>query len=125
MAYHGELQRKAEMEQRRQLNENGNTEETPVKSTPKSTPNNDASNLAPVQHPQIGKIADYDPQASSGTQFQSPYSSRTSQTLIYNSEVGGSVIDQPPNRQIGSVHDMDPVNHNYGTLGMGRVYRYV
>lgn len=60
---------------------------------------------------------------SSNHQFQSPYSSRPSQTLIYNSEVGGSVMEPQPNRQIGSVHDMDPVNHNYGSLGMGRVYR--
>ncbi|XP_030748187.1 LIM and SH3 domain protein F42H10.3 [Sitophilus oryzae] len=131
VAYHGELQRKAEMEQRRQLNENGNSEEVPVaRNVAKTTivTNNTIPAVvptiqAPVQHPNIGKIADYDPQAPSGTQFQSPYSSRNSQTLIYNSEVGGSVIDQPPNRQVGSVHDMDPVNHNYGTLGMGRVYR--
>ncbi|VEN43904.1 unnamed protein product [Callosobruchus maculatus] len=79
----------------------------------------------PAMHhaaPHIGKVADYDPLASQQLpqqQFQSPYSSRTSQTLIYSSDVGR--VDNPPARHIGSVHDMDPVNHNYGSLG--RVYR--
>ncbi|KAJ8963103.1 hypothetical protein NQ318_018568 [Aromia moschata] len=66
----------------------------------------------------VGKISEFDPQAG-GTQFQSPYSSRTSQTLIYSSEVGS--VNNPPQRHIGSVHDMDPINHNYGSLG--RVYK--
>lgn len=59
VAYHGELQRKAEMEQRRQLNENGNAENAVPKVAPIQhvTP-------APIQHPAIGKIADYDPQVS-------------------------------------------------------------
>ncbi|XP_066258583.1 LIM and SH3 domain protein F42H10.3 [Euwallacea similis] len=120
VAYHGELQRKADMEQRRQLNENGNAENS-VPSVPRAVP---SQSVAPAQHPAVGKIADYDPQ-SSNHQFQSPYSMRTSQTLIYNSEIGGSVMEPVPTRQIGSVHDMDPVNHNYGSLGMGRVYRAI
>ncbi|CAG9760227.1 unnamed protein product [Ceutorhynchus assimilis] len=126
VAYHGDLQRKAEMEQRRQLNENGNAENTHAAAT-FTTKNHVAVAAAvpihiPLLNPAVGKIADYDPQASNH-QFQSPYSARTSQTLIYNSEVGGSVIDQVPTRQVGSVHDMDPVNHNYGSLALGRVYR--
>lgn len=125
VAYHGDLQRKAEMEQRRQLNENGNAENVAIRNTTvtvnKVVPVETSAISAPIQHPSVGKIADYDPQSSTH-QFQSPYSARTSQTLIYNSEIGGSVME-PPNRQIGSVHDMDPVNHNYGSLGMSRMYR--
>lgn len=50
----------------------------------------------------------------------SPYSgSRNTQTLIYSSDRGA--VSNPPQRHIGSVHDIDPVNHNYGSLG--RVYR--
>lgn len=30
-------------------------------------------------------------------------------------------VNSAPQRHIGSVHDMDPVNHNYGSLG--RIYR--
>lgn len=63
----------------------------------------------------IGKISDYDPLAGSAA---SPYSGRNSQNVIYTSEHGAL---SAPQRQIGSVHDMDPVNHNYGSLG--RVYR--
>lgn len=70
----------------------------------------------PVANPVIGKISEYEP--GSG-QFTSPYSARNSQTLIYSSEVGS--VNNPPQRHIGSVHDLDPVNHNYGSLG--RVYR--
>ncbi|ENN72763.1 hypothetical protein D910_08242 [Dendroctonus ponderosae] len=123
VAYHGDLQRKAEMEQRRQLNENGNAENVVNTTVPKAAPYQVPVNTVPAPHPAVGKISDYDPQ-SSNHQFQSPYSSRPSQTLIYNSEIGSSVMEPAPNRQIGSVHDMDPVNHNYGSLGgMGRVYR--
>lgn len=117
VAYHGELQRKAEMEQRRHQNENGNAEN----SVPKVAPIQHVT-PAPMQHPSVGKIADYDPQSPSH-QFQSPYSMRPSQTVIFNSEMGGGVMEPAPSRQIGSVHDMDPVNHNYGSLGIGRVYR--
>lgn len=53
-----------------------------------------------------------------GTTTASPYSNRNSHNLIYTSEHGAI---SAPQRQIGSVHDMDPVNHNYGSLG--RVYR--
>ncbi|XP_050297060.1 LIM and SH3 domain protein Lasp [Anthonomus grandis grandis] len=122
VTYHGDLQRKAEMEQRRQLNENGNAENITANISKTVTSQPIMNNVAPIQHPAVGKIADYDPQ-SSNHQFQSPYSSRTSQTLIYNSETSSSVLEPTPNRQIGSVHDMDPINHNYGSLGMGRVYR--
>ncbi|KAL1501058.1 hypothetical protein ABEB36_006457 [Hypothenemus hampei] len=148
VAYHGELQRKAEMEQRRQLNENGNSSNDNIVRIPQSLisqPQQHYQQQQPQQQQQqqqqqhqqqpkhatatmVGKIADCDPQVSSlgSNQYQnSPYSARTSQTLIYNSEIGGGVVEPAPTRQIGSVHDMDPVNHNYGSLGMGtgRVYR--
>ncbi|XP_023016511.1 LIM and SH3 domain protein F42H10.3 [Leptinotarsa decemlineata] len=127
VAYHGDLLRKAEMEQRRH-NENSNGLKDPdVKNAnppPQSSyqpPVSQAQSLpahsAPAANPTIGKIGDYDPQATGG-QFQSPYSSRNSQTLIYSSDVGS--VNSQPQRHIGSVHDMDPVNHNYGSLG--RVY---
>lgn len=138
VAYHGELQRKAEMEQRRQLNENG------YKDQDHKNANVPATNVyqPPIQQQQpqqvqqqqqqtvmqqpsignphnIGKISDYDPIAAQQNTIVSPYSSRNSQTLIYSSDTG--VVNNPPQRHIGSVHDMDPVNHNYGSLG--RVYK--
>ncbi|CAG9832518.1 unnamed protein product [Diabrotica balteata] len=131
VAYHGDLLRKAEMEQKRQINENSNGFKDPdLKNAnqPQPQPMYNASSShsqppAPVQTPvakSMGKIDDYDPQATAAQgQYQSPYSSRNSQTLIYSSDVG--TVNNPPQRHIGSVHDMDPVNHNYGSLG--RVYR--
>lgn len=128
VAYHGDLQRKAEMEQRRQLNENGyrdpdvknaNVPAPAVYQPVQPAPQQPASQ-APVGNPHsIGKISDYDPIASHQGTVASPYSARNSQTLIYSSEAG--VVSNPPQRHIGSVHDMDPVNHNYGSLG--RVYK--
>ncbi|XP_019866003.1 LIM and SH3 domain protein F42H10.3 [Aethina tumida] len=139
VAYHGELQRKAQMEQRRQINENGYRPAPAAAATAAAVEDQRNANVKeyqpPAQQPQqqmvippppqtaigqlqhIGKISDYDPQ--SGSQFNSPYSSRTSQTLIYSSDVG--TVNNPPARHIGSVLDMDPVNHNYGSLG--RVYK--
>ncbi|XP_017784252.1 PREDICTED: LIM and SH3 domain protein F42H10.3 [Nicrophorus vespilloides] len=140
VAYHGELQRKAEMEQKRTINENG-FRETPLASVVDQTNANvvplmpavampqTATNVpAPQQQQQqqqqpqignpqnIGKISDYDPTVVNS----SPYSaSRNSQTLIYTSDQGA--VNNPPARHIGSVHDIDPVNHNYGSLG--RVYK--
>lgn len=64
VAYHGDLQRKAEMEQRRQLNENGNSENTSISNVSKTIPNQAPSNPAPLQHPSIGKISDFDPQVN-------------------------------------------------------------
>ncbi|XP_022908244.1 LIM and SH3 domain protein 1 [Onthophagus taurus] len=149
VSYHGELQRKAEMEQRRTINENGTI--TYATGTLKEDQKNanllqqsiiqqqqQQYNAIPTQQPQpqqqqqpqmiqtpqtpvqqnsqgIGKISDYDPQIGGGT----PYSARNSQTVIYTSDHGA--VNNPPQRHIGSVHDMDPVNHNYGSLG--RVYR--
>ncbi|XP_028137591.1 LIM and SH3 domain protein F42H10.3 isoform X2 [Diabrotica virgifera virgifera] len=126
VAYHGDLLRKAEMEQKRQINENSNDPDLKNANQPQPQPTYNASSShsqppAPMQTPvtkSMGKIDDYDPQATAG-QYQSPYSSRNSQTLIYSSDVGS--VNNPPQRHIGSVHDMDPVNHNYGSLG--RVYR--
>lgn len=118
VAYHGELQRKAEMEQKRTLNENGvkenldKTNANPVviqQSLPPVSTGNNPNN--------IGKISDYNPQVG-----VSPYSaSRNTQTLIYSSDRGA--VSNPPQRPIGSVHDIDPINHNYGSLG--RVYRAI
>ncbi|XP_060517366.1 LIM and SH3 domain protein F42H10.3 [Cylas formicarius] len=129
VAYHGELQRKADMEQRRQLNENGNAEPSKNSTTENTVKNNAASNNLPpynppppVQPASAVKIADYDPQHMAGQQFSSPYSSRNSRTLIFSyADVGGTVTEPAPYHHIGSVHDMDPMNHNYGSLG--RVYR--
>lgn len=112
VAYHGELQRKAEMEQKRTINENGTKE--PV--ADKTNANAPVQTAAPVigNPNNIGKISEYDPQVGA-----SPYSAaRNTQTLIYSSDRGA--VNNPP-RPIGSVHDIDPVNHNYGSLG--RVYR--
>ncbi|XP_018576121.1 LIM and SH3 domain protein F42H10.3 [Anoplophora glabripennis] len=124
ISYHGELQKKAEMEQRRQIGDNGNNANG-FKESDQKNANTFQPPLPPVPgqtvigNPNnIGKISEYDPQAGT-TQFQSPYSSRTPQTLIYSSDVG--TVNNPPQRHIGSVHDMDPINHNYGSLG--RVYK--
>ncbi|KAF2895734.1 hypothetical protein ILUMI_10438 [Ignelater luminosus] len=120
VAYHGELQKKAEMEQRRTINENGYkvaADQANANPTPPPSINVNVSTPAPpIGNPiQIGKIADYDPQIGA-----SPYSAgRNTQTLIYTSDRGA--VSNPPQRHIGSVHDIDPVNHNYGSLG--RVYR--
>ena len=129
VAYHGELQRKAEMEQRRSLNENGYKDTVDQKNA------NSMPNTQPFVHPQqpqpqmqiqqqvqqqqpqvtnVTKMNDYDPHLGAN-----PYSGRNSQTLIYSSEMGA--VSNPPTRHIGSVHDMDPVNHNYGSLA--RVYK--
>ncbi|CAH1106080.1 unnamed protein product [Psylliodes chrysocephalus] len=138
VVYHGDLIKKAEMEQKRQINENSNgfkdpdiknanhlpiQSQTPIQPPPSYNPPSSSQISQPAQVPtgnpnHIGKISEYDPQATTGN-YQSPYSSRNSQTLIYSSDVGS--VNNPPQRHIGSVHDMDPVNHNYGSLG--RVYR--
>ncbi|KAG5893856.1 hypothetical protein JTB14_002582 [Gonioctena quinquepunctata] len=131
VAYHGDLLRKAEMEQRRHNNESSNGfKDSDVKNANTNLPAQSsyqpppplAQSLppvvqTPVANPTVGKITDYEPQATGG-QFQSPYSSRNSQTLIYSSDVG--TVSSQPQRRIGSVHDMDPINHNYGSLA--RVY---
>lgn len=53
-----------------------------------------------------------------GPTANAAYAARNSHNVIYTSEHGAV---SAPQRQIGSVHDMDPVNHNYGSLG--KVYR--
>lgn len=121
VAYHGDLQRKAEMEQKRQLNENGQSEQQ-LQQQPSVQQNVDYKNAnprppsyqppPPVINSGPTKI-DYEPPAST-------YSARNSQTLIYSSDKG-EMASTPTQQIIGSVHDMDPVNHNYGSLG--RVYR--
>lgn len=109
VAYHGELQRKAEMEQKRTLNENG----VKLNANPAVTQHIPPPPVGNAYN--IGKISDYDPQVG-----VSPYSpSRNTQTLIYSSDRGA--VSNPSQRPVGSVHDIDPVNHNYGSLG--RVYR--
>lgn len=117
VAYHGELQRKAEMEQKRSINENGYKEVDQVNANPPPAPVVTPMVSTQIGNPQnIGKISDYDPTGVNA----SPYTaSRNSQTLIYTSDQGA--VNNPPQRHIGSVHDMDPVNHNYGSLG--RVYK--
>lgn len=117
VAYHGELQRKAEMEQKRTINENGFKEPSVDKTNANPAPQVQTPTPTPVigNPNSIGKISDYDPQVGA-----SPYSAaRNTQTLIYSSDRGA--VSNPPQRHIGSVHDIDPVNHNYGSLG--RVYR--
>lgn len=103
VSYHGELQKKAEMEQRRQIGDNGNAngfkESDQKNANYQPPPPPVPSQVVPIGNPNsIGKISDYDPQAGS-TQFQSPYSSRNSQTLIYSSDVGQ--VNNPPQRHIG------------------------
>ncbi|XP_065168580.1 LIM and SH3 domain protein F42H10.3 [Atheta coriaria] len=76
----------------------------------------------------IGKISDYDPQESYQHQQQAAYpaagnANSNSQTLIYSSEQGA--VNNPPQRHIGSVHDIDPVNNYYGSLSTGQVYRAI
>lgn len=68
-------------------------------------------------------MTEYDGSASGGNVNNDPYAARsnTRSTVIYRSDQGA--INNPPQRQIGSVHDMDPINHNYGSLG--RVYKAV
>ncbi|KAK3930565.1 LIM and SH3 domain protein [Frankliniella fusca] len=61
---------------------------------------------------QPGKIADYDP--LSGAPRNSPYSARQASTLIYSS--GRGAVTSQPNRRIGSVADLDPVNDFYGSI---------
>lgn len=133
VAYHGELQKKAEMEQKRTINENGSNATTNNVSAivlddknanvvPALTPTPPSVSPQPVigNPSSIGKIADYDPPLNTGPGVGvSPYTSRNQQTLIYTSDRGA--VSNPPQRHIGSVHDMDPVNHNYGSLG--KVYR--
>ncbi|KAK5648883.1 hypothetical protein RI129_003775 [Pyrocoelia pectoralis] len=119
VAYHGELQKKAVMEQKRTINENGykstSADQVNANSTPPPIMNPIDPIPQPVSNPLIGKIADYEP-----TVGASPYSAgRNTQTLIYTSDQGP--VTNPPQRHIGSVHDIDPLNHNYGSLG--RVYR--
>lgn len=112
VAYHGELQRKAEMEQKRTINENGYKE--PVDKT-NANPVPQPVVQTPVAPNNIAKIAEYDPPVG-----VSPYTAaRNTQTLIYSSDRGA--VSNPPQRHIGSVHDIDPINHNYGSLG--RVYK--
>lgn len=113
------------MEQKRQLNENG-LGEPQLMSSPTPIDHKNANQGPPsYQHPpsfnpntNVAKINDYDTSSGMGA---SPYSSRNSQTLIYSSDHGGAVHNVGQNQHIGSVLDMDPVNHNYGSLG--RVYR--
>ncbi|KAB0796713.1 hypothetical protein PPYR_10774 [Photinus pyralis] len=119
VAYHGELQKKAVMEQKRTINENGykttSTDQVNANSTPPPIVNPIDPIPPPIAHSQVGKIADYEP-----TVGASPYSAgRNTQTVIYTSDRGP--VTNPPQRHIGSVHDIDPLNHNYGSLG--RVYR--
>ncbi|XP_053642649.1 LIM and SH3 domain protein Lasp isoform X1 [Cherax quadricarinatus] len=47
----------------------------------------------------------------------SPYSARTSQTLIYSSQTGP--VQQQPTRRVGSIADYDPVNEQYGSISQG------
>lgn len=114
VAYHGDLLRKAEMEQKRQVNEKSNGfRENDVKNANQSSfqPPPPVP-VAPAPHPNVdntnnvGKISDYEPQSTS--QFQSPYSSRTSQTLIYSSDVG--TVNEPPQRHIGKNEDVNIAN---------------
>ncbi|CAG9856366.1 unnamed protein product [Phyllotreta striolata] len=138
VVYHGDLRKKAEMEQKRQINENSNgfkdpdiknanhlpPQQAPTQPQPQPVYNPPPQITQPAQSAvghsnHVSKLTEYEqPQGNTGN-FQSPYSSRNYQTLIYSSD--GGTVQNPPQRHIGSVHDMDPINHNYGSLG--RVYR--
>lgn len=121
VAYHGDLQRKAEMEQKRSLNENGVKENLDkTNANPAAVVVTQSLPTTTVTNPNnIGKISDYNPQQVG----VSPYtaSRNSTQTLIYSSDRGA--VSNPPQRPVGSVHDIDPINHNYGSLG--RVYRAI
>lgn len=119
VAYHGELQRKAEMEQKRGMNENGVT----MDKTNANIQTGVISHTSVGNSSSVGKISEYDPEDSSRFGVApaggvNTYQARNSQTVIYTSDQGPV---NEPQRYIGSVHDMDPLNHNYGSLG--RVYR--
>ena len=108
------------MEQKRTINENGykTSSVDHANANPTPPPIMNPIDTTPPQHmgnPQIGKIVDYEPNVGG-----IPYSAgRNTQTVIYTSDRGP--VHNPPQRHIGSVHDIDPLNHNYGSLG--RVYR--
>jgi len=142
VAYHGDLQRKAEMEQRRTLNENnGYREPVEVYKRPVQNPGAPSYEHQTQQQQTQHSYKDQVQQQTSNSNFLHsnihvdklnsnfgkvnepgsifPASNSNSHNLIYSSEEGPIVTN--PQRRIGSVHDMDPINHNYGSLG--RVYK--
>ncbi|KAK6620388.1 hypothetical protein RUM44_006789 [Polyplax serrata] len=100
VAYHGELEKKAVMEKLRNIGENGHNEGIAGDSNSQHTDRNHG-----IQHKQSYQ----EPQTNSS------YPIRQSQTVIYTSDRGP--VSNPPDRRIGSIHDLDPVNEFYGSLG--------
>ncbi|PSN36613.1 hypothetical protein C0J52_10449 [Blattella germanica] len=124
VAYHGELEKKAAMEQKRVMTgENGEpipdddlNMPPPPQVPPPAEPINHHHSMG-VQphrhhHHAPGKIADYDPLVEAPR--NSPYSARQSATVIYTSDRGA--VTSPPTRRVGSIADLDPVNNFYGSL---------
>ncbi|CAN7983092.1 unnamed protein product [Ixodes hexagonus] len=121
VAYHGELERKSLMEQRRGLlptEKNGHDvspavvdperDFDPAQFPPPPSPNEERPSRTPV-----AKLADYDAQANNS----SPYSSKLQSTVIYTSEEGP--VQAQPTRKVGSIADYDPLNDNYGSSATG------
>ncbi|GAB6019344.1 hypothetical protein CHUAL_000936 [Chamberlinius hualienensis] len=61
---------------------------------------------------QTGRVIDEQSQHAK----ESPYSSRQASTVIYTSEHGA--VTNPASRHVGSIADYDPINENFGSLGM-------
>lgn len=108
VAYHGERDRKQHMEMMRPAEQ---------------------LHVGPPRH-QPGRIAEYEPEEphSGGT----PYSSRNSAGArqVYDSSVGkdrverfsssgdddSGMLEQPPQRKVGSISNYDPLNEKYGSI---------
>ncbi|KAK3597226.1 hypothetical protein CHS0354_004978 [Potamilus streckersoni] len=86
-----------------------------------------------------GRIADYDPEQAPNTGGGTPYSSRSSANMVYDSKSGRDSLDQrnyreqnrvqrfsssgdedqmetSQTRRVGSISDYDPVNDRYGSI---------
>ncbi|KAL0268351.1 UNVERIFIED_CONTAM: hypothetical protein PYX00_010325 [Menopon gallinae] len=98
VAYHGELEKKAVMERQRNIGENGD-----------DSTKNSGGHQQPVRtNAQQPKTVQYEPQVNSS------YPPRQSSTVIYTSDRGP--VSNPPDRRIGSIQDLDPLNDFYGSL---------
>ncbi|KAJ6644491.1 LIM and SH3 domain protein Lasp, partial [Pseudolycoriella hygida] len=60
----------------------------------------------------IGKISDYDPLTDGPRNV--PNATRPTSTLIFSSDRG--MVNNPQNRRIGSINDIDPANGIYGSI---------
>ncbi|KAL3837363.1 hypothetical protein ACJMK2_022727 [Sinanodonta woodiana] len=61
-----------------------------------------------------GRIADYDPEQAPNTGGGTPYSSRSSANMVYDSKSGR--VETSQMRRVGSISDYDPVNDRYGSI---------